>query len=260
MLLGPTLGILLTPLGRLYKGLALAALGFGTLGLILTLSRGGWLAFALTATIVAGLAIWRGWLPPSVPFLAVGVAAVLVFALQDVIIARLVEDDQGSAHSRIPLMALAFRIIEAHALLGIGANNFALVMLEYVTPNFSEYRGDWLFVVHNKYLLVWAETGLVGLLAFVGFLAATLLTGWRGWQLHDRLLSPLALGFTAAIAAHILHMAVDLFSGRPQVQTLWLCAALIAVIDRLGREGGNDGVRSPGPGVSGATPIPRSAR
>ena len=253
LLLGPTLGILLTPLGRPYKWLALAALGFGTLGLILTLSRGGWLAFALTATIVAGLAIWRGWLSPSVPFVAAGVAALLVLALQDIIVARLVEDDEGSARSRIPLMALAWRIIEDHVLFGVGANNFALVMQEYVTPNFAPYRGDWLFVVHNKYLLVWAETGLVGLVAFVGFLAATLLTGWRGWQLRDRLLSPLALGFTAAIVAHLVHMAVDLFSGRPQVQTLWLSAALLAVIDRLGREGGAAGVHSSDPGVSGAT-------
>ncbi|MDP8923312.1 MAG: O-antigen ligase family protein [Chloroflexota bacterium] len=236
LLLGPTLGILLAPLGRWYRRLALLALGFGVLALILTLSRGGWLAFALTASIVGGLAIRRGWLSPSVPFVAAGVAAILVFALQDVVIARLVQDDQGSAHSRIPLMALAFRIIQDHPLLGIGANNFAPVMLDYVTLNFSEYGGDWLFVVHNKYLLVWAETGLVGLLAFVGFLATTLVRGWRGWQLGDPLLSPLALGFTAAIAAHLLHMAVDLFSGRPQVQTLWLCAALIAVIDRLGRE------------------------
>jgi O-antigen ligase len=93
--------------------------------------------------------------------------------------------------------------------------------------------GEFLFVVHNKYLLVWAETGIVGLLAFLGFLFATVHRGWQGWRFRDRLLSPLALGLTVAIAGQMVHMFFDVFHSRPQVQTLWLAAALVFAIRNM---------------------------
>jgi putative inorganic carbon (HCO3(-)) transporter len=234
LLLSSALGVLLTPLERWRKGLALLALAVGGIALILTLSRGGWTAFALSAALFCLLALGRGWLPPTVPLVFAGVLVAAILPFQDAIVSRLVEDDHGSAHSRLPLMTLALRIIADHPLLGVGANNFALVMLDYATPDFSDYGGEWLYVVHNRYLLVWAETGVGGLVAFVWFLLATLRAGWRGWRLGDRLLSPLALGLAAALVGHAVHLSVDLFSGRPQAQTLWVCAALMVAISRLG--------------------------
>ena len=225
---------LLARLGPLHRLLAVAAFMFGTAGLLLTQSRGGWIACGVGVAILVVAAIRRGWLSFGVPLGASPFALLLAVALQDFILARAIGDDEGSARSRIPLNWLALRIIEDHPLIGIGANNYVLGMAEYATPNFSEYAGDWLFVVHNKYLLVWAETGLVGLLAFLGFLLATLWNGWAGWQLRDRLLSPFALGLVAAMVGHLVHMQVDFFSGRPQLQTLWLSAALITAIARIG--------------------------
>jgi O-antigen ligase len=58
--------------------------------------------------------------------------------------------DRGSAESRIPLMNLALRIIEDHPVLGLGANNFTVVMDQYLS---AEFRRGFLFAVHNKYLL-----------------------------------------------------------------------------------------------------------
>ena len=69
---------------------------------------------------------------------------------------RLGQDDDGSAASRLPLMALARNIAVDHLLLGVGPNNFVPVMHGYVTVEFS---GAWLRAVHNKYMLVWSETG-----------------------------------------------------------------------------------------------------
>ena len=87
--------------------------------------------------------------------------------------------------------------------------------------------GDWVFTVHNKYLLVWAETGIPGMVTFLVFLMTTLRRGWRVWTAGDAFLAPLALAFTAAVVGHMIHMSADLFSGRFQLQLLWLVAALI---------------------------------
>jgi O-antigen ligase len=82
-------------------------------------------------------------------------------------------------------------------------------------------------------LLEWVETGFIGLAAFLLFLLTTIRLGWRAWQKYDRLLSPIALALILAIGGQMVHMLVDVFSSRPQVQSLWLCAALVAAIARI---------------------------
>jgi O-antigen ligase len=124
-------------------------------------------------------------------------------------------------------MKLGLRVIMDNPVLGVGVNNFPIVMKQYIRQEFGR---AWLYAVHNKYLLVWAEAGIGGLLAFIWFLLATIRRGWDCWNLKDRFLSPLALGFTAAIAGQMVHMFVDVFNSRPQVQLLWLVAGLITAM------------------------------
>jgi O-antigen ligase len=143
---------------------------------------------------------------------------------------RLFGDDKGSAESRIPLTNLAFRIIVDNPVLGAGANNFSVVMDRYVTP---EFRKGFLYVVHNKYLLIWAETGIFGLLAYLAFLFGALRKGWKCWKQGDRLLSILALGITGAIVGHMVHMSAEIFRVGPVQELLWLMAGLLTPIHRM---------------------------
>lgn len=232
LLLAPTLGLLATRLGRGYKQLAIGAFTVGATALAFTLSRGGWASFAVSVGVLC-LMLWRrGWFKPTLPVTVGGIVVVLIAAggLHELIALRLLGDDQGSAHARGPLMQLAFRMIEDYPLLGIGANNFAIMIERYATPEFDV---EWLYVVHNKYLLVWAETGVGGLIAFLGFLLVTLRRAWGRGQSGDPLLAPLALGLTAALIGHTMHMFVDLFSNGPQVQALWLIAGLIVAMSQM---------------------------
>lgn len=230
-LLTPALSVLITPLGRGYKWLAALAFGLGGMSLILTLSRGAWIAFALSVTILCVSAWRRGWLPRTVPFILVVVVALASLLFYSAISARLLGYDLGSAYSRVPLMKLAFRMIEDNPVLGVGANNFGLATKEYITP---ELRGEFLWAAHNKYLLVWAEIGTGGVLAFIWFLLTTARQGWQGWKVSDRFLSPLALGFMAAVVGQMAHMFVDVFHSRPQVQLLWLIAGLLTAVSSMG--------------------------
>ena len=223
--------VLLTNLGRLYKALAIAALGFGSIALILTFSRGGWLALALSLTLLCIVSWRRRGLSLKAPVAVLLLLTLLYLPFHSAISARLFGDDRGSAESRIPLMHLAFRIIEAHPILGVGVNNFTVVMGDYLT---SEFREGFLFAVHNKYLLVMAETGIGGLVAFLAFLGGTVRKGWQCWDFGDRLLSPLALGFAAGIIGHMVHMTVDVFRGRPTQQLVWLIAGLLVAMYRIG--------------------------
>jgi O-antigen ligase len=144
---------------------------------------------------------------------------------------RLFGDDHGAARSRATMARQALQVIEANPFLGVGANNYAVWYAQY--PK-QDLEGQRLFTAHNKYLLVWAETGIVGLIAFLGYLLSVIRRGWRGWQFRDRLLSPLALGFAAAVLGQMAHMFFDIFHSRPQVQTLWIVAALVSAIQQIG--------------------------
>jgi putative inorganic carbon (HCO3(-)) transporter len=224
--------LLFTNLGRAHKWLALAVLGLGGVALIFTFSRGGWMALAVSVTLTCLLGWRRLGFSLKTLVAIILVLGMLYLPFHSVISARLLGDDRGSAESRIPLMKLAFRIIEDNPVLGVGANNFTVVMDRYLTP---EFRHGFLFAVHNKYLLVLSETGVVGLLAFLAFLLDALRKGWQCGARQDHLLSPLALGFAAGIAGHMVHMSVDVFRGRPIQQLLWLIAGLLTAMVKISK-------------------------
>jgi putative inorganic carbon (HCO3(-)) transporter len=227
LLLAPALAVQLTTLPRTFKLLAAAAAGLAALALIPTQSRGGWMATVLSVGLL-WLVTARGRRALVLPAVgAVVVVPVLLFS-GSTITERLSGDDNGSAQGRLPLIETAFELIRDHPVVGVGPNNYTLVMREYGAV-YGDW-GDWVYVVHNKFLLVWAETGTLGLMAFIAFLAAAIRHGWRAWKAGHPWLSPLALGFTCGIVGQLLHMQVDIFNGRAQVQMLWIVAALLAVL------------------------------
>lgn len=228
LLLAPAVGVLLTNAGRIFKTLAILGVSVGWLALILTQSRGGWIAAALSIAILYFAHRRRGRVPLAAPFLLGVCVTALSLTAYQTIAERLTADDHGSAYVRVPLMMTALEIIGDHPILGVGANNYTAALERY-RPTFT---GDWLYTVHNQYLLIWAETGIGGLVAFVSFLIVTLRRGWQQWKRADAFLSPIALGFTAALIGHMVHMNVDLFNGRPQIQLLCVVAALVAAMDR----------------------------
>lgn len=229
LLLAPAAGVLLSRAGWAYKGLAASAFALGGFGLVLTFSRGGWVGAAVSGAILCVAAWRRRWLRPWF-FVALAVAVLTAgLAFHEQIEHRLFKDDKGSADVRIPLMRLAWGIIVDHPWLGVGVNNYADRMLRHAL----EDGWAWIAVVHNKYLLVWAETGILGLAAFLWFLLATLRRGWVCRNSGDRLLSLLAIGFTAGVAGQMVHMFVDIYASRPLVQGLWLVAGLLAAMRHL---------------------------
>jgi O-antigen ligase len=215
-----------------HKWLAISTLAVGGVALIFTFSRGGWVAFLLSMTVMLTLfALRMRFLSWKAPLIGAAVLVLLCLPFQEAISRRLFQDDRGSAYSRIPLMKLAFRIIEDNPVLGVGSNNFSTVMDRYLIP---ELRSGFVFAVHNKYLLVWAETGILGILAYLTFLLGTLRRGWQCWKFQDRLLSTIGLALAAALAGHMLHMTVEVFNGRPLAQLVCLTAGLLTAMHRIG--------------------------
>jgi O-antigen ligase len=162
------------------------------------------------------------------------VVVIVLALLRDTIMGRLLTANPESAEARVYLNQLAFRIIRANPLLGVGTNNFTVVMRDYITPDLGAI---WIYAVHNTYLLTWSEAGFGALVTFVLFLLNAIRRGWARVTSLDHLLSPIALGLIAALAGHMVHMLVDVFSRGAPVELLWFYAGLTVAMSFSIREG-----------------------
>lgn len=227
MLLAPCLGLLLTPVSGRMKLLVTGAFVLGCCAIILTLSRGGWFAAALSVMILLTVAWQKRWLSPIVFFGVATAGGMLALGFSRVLLERLLGDDGGSAQARVALNDLSGVMIRNNPF-GVGVNNWDLVAGQHAMM--GAYREEWFYIVHNKYLLVLSETGWFGLITFLAFLISVIACGWSAVRQNDKRLSPLALGLTAAFIGQMAHFAFDVFNSRVQMQMIFVVAAVIVAI------------------------------
>lgn len=247
LMLAPALALALSTDRRSVRRLAITALVLGAIALLFTQSRGGWSGFAASMLVFLTLAARRGWLSLRSLLAIVFAVALLVGTFHGVIGTRVLSGGASDPETRVMMVRLAGNVIRDHPIFGVGANNFAAVIHRYVTPAFG---GQWIHTVHNKYFLVWAETGAIGLVAFLWYLLSALGNGWRAWRRTHRAHALLALGLVSALVGTMVHMNVDLFNGRLQVQMIAVVAGLCVALAQTaggapahGRSGSTEAVR-----------------
>ena len=227
LMLPLALALVLAPSPRFVRIAAGAALAMSVPALVVTGSRGGWTGLGVGWLVIAIIAVTRGKLPARRVVVAVFATAALALPLVGVVGARIGDPGHGSSSSRVSMARLAVTIIDARPLLGVGLNNVGVNIVYYAGPRFTR---QFLFTIHDKYLLVASESGLLALAAFIWFLVATIARGLRCLRSPDLLVVWIAGGLVAGVIAQMVHMTVDIFSSRPQVQSLWIAAALLAAM------------------------------
>jgi O-antigen ligase len=131
---------------------------------------------------------------------------------------------------RLQIWSDTLQMLRDRPIFGTGLRAYQTVMQSYVSGG----RKPELYP-HNVYLAMWAELGLLGLLAFVALLGTLL---WRGWAAFARATGfarPLLWGTSAAFIAVAVHGMFDTpyFNNDVSVE-FWLLAALeIAAINFL---------------------------
>ena len=153
-------------------------------GILLTESRGAIVAAGVT--LVAMIVL-------SGPVRARAVSGGLVVAAGGVLYYALVASSAALAHvtgfgsgsGRTNLWAVAIDAFKAHPIGGIGAGNFTVVEQAFAIGNVSLTRTSDVVlnhVVHNSYLHVLAELGVVGFVLFSFLLVAALVIAWKAVQ------------------------------------------------------------------------------
>jgi putative inorganic carbon (HCO3(-)) transporter len=179
-----------------------------TTALILTWSRGAYLGALIGVIALAAVSARRG-LGWRLLILAVLIAAAIPFlAAQWASQATTrVSESPEDPLSRMGVWLVVPQIVADHPLLGTGLNTFPLAFSRYGRTGLTGPPPH----AHNIFLNFAAETGVVGLAAFVAWLLTGTLTIWR-WHSHnppgsgERTLSAIVL---AALAALLGHQLVD---------------------------------------------------
>ena len=198
--------------------LATVATAAGGLALILTQSRGGWIGAALGLAVVALLlgGVYR-W-----TFIIATFAIVLLAILTPVgdrVALRFGSEALGISTSSTPVNVTpanwavqerlahyraGLHMVEENPWLGVGAGNF--------NARYREYTEVWRFRIprshaHNAYIQVAAQSGLVGLgayLALIVTITVRLRSRWRAVRGSDRIIVIGAIGVSIAVATHNL--------------------------------------------------------
>lgn len=149
------------------KAMAGGAVAAATVGLLLTFSRGSWLAVAAAAPVLLLTGDRRFTLK------LVAGAGVAVVALDVALGGVLVDRATGVftdpyVIQRLALMLAGVLMFQAHPIVGVGPGGYAESLGEYGprVPWLWDYVGS----SHNAYLEVAAETGILGFAAFVALL------------------------------------------------------------------------------------------
>ncbi len=255
------LGLACTLRRSLTQRTAVALVPICILPLYLSHTRASFVAFAMVAGIQVLWAVGHRWV--SVKALRTGIAVLLLTgaAFAPSISAKITENF-GTSHydeevrSRLELNDVAGKMIGDAPIIGVGLNNFEAVMDPY--QQYGLIFAD--NPVHNLYLLVLSETGIIG---FVGVAAVGIglyAAAMRLARSRDPLHAGIGLGFSGVIAFLMIEEILG-FSLRQDIPLalFWMLAGVCVSCLNQGRIAGSLPVRT-GRLRTITTPQPASRR
>lgn len=212
------------------RGVMLLLAGMGVVAIGLTYTRAAWIGLALGLTAIMILGVRRRAIASSRVLLLVGLMALAALALAPTLLARIASDygtaeagNQATLNERLGLMRVALNVIASHPLTGVGPGAYGHVFKAYVPGGLDQ----WLYTVHNEFLLKTAELGIAGGIAFVALLATALGTARRLAQEPDTYVGIMGLGWFGALVALIWQMNWVPWSGFSYNAMLWLVLGLM---------------------------------
>ncbi|MFN8545805.1 MAG: O-antigen ligase family protein [Candidatus Binatia bacterium] len=211
---------------------AVVLTGMGLVAILCTYTRASWAGTAFGVVAIVLLAARRGLLNRRY-VMVLGMLAVVGLAIAFPKMALRLANNAADSEERKGLMLVAIEVIKGNPILGVGGGMYALVFRDYVPYALSK---NWLFVVHNTYLLQWAEMGLPGILALIALLGIAVRDAWRLAHSDDRQMAVYGIGWFGGLIALLWEMYWDVWRGFTYNAMLWALIGLAAAAGRIERE------------------------
>jgi O-antigen ligase len=202
----------------------ISGIGIMLAGLLATLSRGGFIGFALGALACFVLLVMNygkriPWIGGGV---IVGMATLLVFWLGSDRLSQRWEkfgDKNSAPAARVEVWARSLPLVQSFPFFGTGLGTFGHV--EQTRRHPGDDANVFYDHAHNDYLELWVEGGTIQLLLALAIAFLVLRNGYRAFRRHgDTGLGRLALGALLAFIAILVHSFVDFGLHIPAVAVL----------------------------------------
>jgi O-antigen ligase len=237
-----------------FLALAVAALGAAIMALFYSLSRGAWIGVAAALVVTTIIRSKRAAVLALTGALLLFLVVLLgqLNLIPDVVSERFsgvgdyfgfvdvrgvaVNDANFALVERMAHWEAALAMFDDHPWLGVGIGNYAAVYPAYALPHWDDPLGH----AHNYYLNVLAESGIVGLGAYLVLWGAIFWAAWRAVRSTRGLAQCIAAGaFGVLVALSVHNLFDDLFVHSMQMQ-VGLTLGLMQVVEREARRAGRE--------------------
>ncbi|HEY4989922.1 MAG TPA: O-antigen ligase family protein [Opitutaceae bacterium] len=270
----PLIGLLYAR-NALWKVFGLAAVAGSMFAVLITFSRSAWVAGAFASVAMVSVALLKGKMRREYWY-TLGAVASLAILLIGIfwrpISDRIFGGDEGASASRVRMLVTSLELIQEHPMVGVGPGNFTEASLKdhplgrkanrWLGPNEKpQYEaidgmeaatsvvGDRLYLiplqVHNKYMLVTVELGLLGLVLFVWYQTRIFRAAWECLSTDSPVLLFSGIGlFGAFFATQVYYMFELVYDDKSMLILLFDNALMLALsrIVRQEREADEEGI------------------
>jgi O-antigen ligase len=222
-------GLLPTVRSVLVRAALAGAVVILVLGLAATQSRGGLIA-AVVATVAALVVAKRGRVV-VLAFIVIVVGLVTVWFASSPDAWQRVSDTADQGNGRGSLWTVAGRIFSDHPVAGVGLDNYRTFAPRYVDRpgqlTFVNFIAERPHVVHNVYLQMLVEVGIVGTALFLILAASSLAAALRASRRYEARGDDQSAAFGRAIFVAVLSgLAASFFISNGDGFQLWVLLAL----------------------------------
>jgi len=204
-----------------------------------TYGRGPWISVIIALGLITLFSFLNKKHRPRVKW-AIGLIIVFGFAFgvkyTPVIIDQFGPQRQAAADVRKDEWRTALRVIKNNLIWGTGPGNYENLSVNYVTAEEVEGFFGWQIaeMVHNSYLLVTAETGILGGILFVSWFLLIFKQTWKTAKLQIPYFRNLGIGIGAGFFALAISFYYSPDIHEYQIMFMfWLLTGILFSLDRL---------------------------
>lgn len=205
---------------------------FGALGLVLSFSRAAMIGVFASIIFASFFSRWKKWIWLGIAIVIIG-ALIVPFTRDEIV--SVVDVKDASADVHVVMWKGAWRIVQAHPILGTGLASFPAVYEQYKEASHTEFFPN----PDELYLTLWIEMGLAGLLVFAWLMVKYFHDGFTTFKRlpDDGWSRALLVGLMAAMVALCVHGFFDTpYFKNDLAVVFWAMVGLIVVVGRINRQ------------------------
>jgi Lipid A core - O-antigen ligase and related enzymes len=208
-------------------------ISLGLVNLVLTFTMGSWISFIIVSAALLARRRKKLIILAALLLLMVVVVLALIPPTRQAVLS-LIKLKTWTGNERIRLWITGLLMFKDHPVIGVGSGNYLVRYIDYIKAYPYLYLGRDAYSVHNSYIKVMAETGLLGITAFLFVLVNLIRKFTVLYRESSGSFKNIKIGVLAGASTFIIQNFLNNLFFIPQVNVFfWTMIALAIVYRRI---------------------------